>query len=98
MRIPFSSLRYPKRDAQEWRILVWRNYPREQRYAIHSRPIPRGSDCLVCHAQPMIGLSGLPASGGLVLAPYVAGQDVATAPSPGEPLGDPDRTGTSAST
>ena len=93
MRIPFSSLRYPKRDAQEWRILVWRNYPREQRYAIHSRPIPRGSDCLVCHAQPMIGLSGLPASGGLVLAPYVAGQDVATAPSPGEPLGDPDRTG-----
>ena len=40
-------------------------------------PIPRGSDCLVCHAQPMVGLTGLPTSGGLVLAPYASGQDVA---------------------
>ena len=93
MRIPFSSLRYPRRDAQEWRILVWRNYPRDYRYFIHSRPIPRGSDCLVCHAQPMVGLTGLPTSGGLVLAPYASGQDVAAAASPGEPLGDPERTG-----
>ena len=31
---------------QEWAILVWRNYPREYRYFIHSRPVPRGSDCL----------------------------------------------------
>jgi hypothetical protein len=93
MRIPFSSLRYPKRDAQEWRILVWRNYPREYRYFLHSRPIPRGSDCYVCHAQPLAGLSGLPTSGGLVLAPYASGQAVETATSPGEPLSDPDRTG-----
>jgi hypothetical protein len=93
MRIPFSSLRYPRRDAQEWRILVWRNYPRDYRYFIHSRPIPRGSDCLVCHAQPMVGLTGLPTSGGLVLAPYASGQDVAAAAAPGEPLGDPERTG-----
>ena len=93
MRIPFSSLRYPKRDAQEWSILVWRNYPRDYRYFIHSRPVPRGSDCYVCQAQPMVGLSGLPSSGGLVLAPYASGQDVATAAAPGEPLGDPERTG-----
>jgi hypothetical protein len=93
MRIPFSSLRYPRGDAQEWRILVWRNYPREYRYFIHSRPIPRGSDCLLCHAQPLVGLAGLPASGGLVLAPYASGQDVARAAAAGEPLGDPERTG-----
>jgi hypothetical protein len=93
MRIPFSSLRYPKRDVQEWRILVWRNYPREYRYFLQSRPIPRGSDCLVCHAQPLSGLSGLPGSGGLVLAPYASGQEVARAGSPGEPHGDPERSG-----
>ncbi len=93
MRIPFSSLRYPKREAQEWRILVWRNYPRDYRYFIHSRPVPRGSDCIVCHAQPLVGLSGLPSSGGLVLAPYASGQAVETAAAPGEPLGDPDREG-----
>jgi hypothetical protein len=93
MRIPFSSLRYPRRKVQSWRILVWRNYPRDYRYFIHSQPIPRGSDCLVCHAQPMTGLAGLPTSGGLVLAPYASGQDVAAARSPGGPLGDPERTG-----
>jgi hypothetical protein len=93
MRIPFSSLRYPRGDVQAWRILVWRNYPREYRYFIQSQPIPRGSDCLLCHAQPLLGLTGLPASGGLVLAPYASGQDVARAPTAGEPLGEPARTG-----
>jgi len=93
MRIPFSSLRYPNREEQRWGILVWRNYPREDRYAIHSRPVPRGSDCIVCHAQPLVGLAGLPSSGGLVLAPYATVQDVASAPSPAEPLGDPERQG-----
>jgi hypothetical protein len=93
MRVPFSSLRYPRREAQAWRILIWRNYPRDYRYFIHSRPVPRGSDCLVCLAQPLVGLTGLPASGGLVLAPYVSGQDVAEAAAPGEPLGGSERAG-----
>ena len=93
MRIPFSSLRYSREDAQQWRILIWRNYPRDYRYFIHSRPIPRGSDCLICHAQPLVGLSGLPASGGLVLAPYASGQTVETALAPGAPLGDAERDG-----
>src|SRR3954464_14929562 len=38
--IPFSSLRYSKSDAQTWNILIWRNYPREFRYAFHSAPLP----------------------------------------------------------
>jgi hypothetical protein len=93
IRIPFSSLRYSREDAQQWRMLIWRNYPRDYRYFIQSRPIPRGSDCLICHAQPLVGLSGLPASGGLVLAPYASGQAVETAAAPGEPHGDADRDG-----
>src|SRR5437870_3316620 len=62
-RIPFSSLRYPDRDVQTWNIMVWRNYPRDFRYAIHSAPIPRDSNCLVCHTMPIVGLSGLPHAG-----------------------------------
>ena len=42
-RIPFSSLRYEHRDPQTWNILIWRNYPRDFRYAFHSAPLPRGS-------------------------------------------------------
>ena len=87
-RIPFSSLRYPKADPHTWGILVWRNYPRDFRYAFHSSPIPRGSNCLICHMRSVTGLSGLPEGGHLVVAPYAtarAGGD-AGAPGPGSPL------------
>ena len=84
--IPFSSLRYPHSDPQTWNILVWRNYPREFRYAFHSAPLPRGSNCLVCHAHPIIGLTGLPESGHMVAAPYITSQQTE---SPSNELGSP---------
>jgi hypothetical protein len=74
MRIPLSSLRYPKLAENHWGILVWRNYPRDQRYAIHSSPIDRGSNCWICHSRELTGLTGLPGGGHFVVAPYVTGQ------------------------
>ncbi len=86
-RIPFSSLRYPHSDPQTWNILVWRNYPREFRYAFHSAPLPRGSNCLVCHTHPLTGLTGLPEAGHLIAAPYVTSQQLSTPRgAPGSPL------------
>lgn len=75
-RIPFASLRYTKSDPQTWNILVWRNYPRDFRYAFHSAPMPRDSNCFVCHAHPIVGLTGLPEAGNLIAAPYVTAQQV----------------------
>ena len=75
-RIPFSSLRYPHSDPQTWNILVWRNYPREFRYAFHSAPIPRDSNCLVCHMQALTGLTNLPEAGHFVAAPYITSQSI----------------------
>jgi hypothetical protein len=72
-RIPFSSLRYPRSDPQSWGFLVWRNYPRDYRYAFHSAPIERGSPCFVCHAHEIRGFTGLPDTKHLVVAPYVTG-------------------------
>jgi len=83
-RIPFSSLRYPKTDPQTWNIIVWRNYPREFRYAFQSAPLPRGSNCYVCHTHAITGLTHLPESGHLVAAPYVTAQRTDT------PNGSPD--------
>ncbi len=70
-RIPFSSLRYPSADPQTWGILVWRNYPRDFRYAFYSTPVARGSNCFVCHTHDITGLSGLPNTKHVVVAPYV---------------------------
>jgi hypothetical protein len=76
-RIPFSSLRYGSADPQTWNILVWRNYPRDFRYAFHSAPIKRGSNCLVCFTHPLTGLAGLPDAAHIIAAPYVTAQQVA---------------------
>ena len=62
VRIPFSTLRYPKADPQTWGVLLWRNYPREYRYFIHSSPVPRGSNCIICRSRELTGLTGLPSA------------------------------------
>jgi hypothetical protein len=77
-RIPFTSLRYGSGDPQTWNVLVWRNYPREYRYAFHSAPIPRGANCHICFTHPITGLTGLPEASHLVAAPYVTAQQLAT--------------------
>jgi hypothetical protein len=62
LRIPFSSLRYPRADPQTWGLLLWRNYPRDYRYLIYSSPLPRNSNCLLCHSTEIAGLTRLPSS------------------------------------
>jgi Domain of unknown function (DUF5916)/Carbohydrate family 9 binding domain-like len=77
MRIPFTTLRYKRADPQTWGIILLRSYPRGFRYQFASTPIPRGSNCTVCYENLLAGLSGLPAGGHLVAAPYVSGSETA---------------------
>lgn len=78
MRIPFSTLRYRSGDPQQWRIILFRNYPRSVRRQIMSVPIPRGSVCLVCRASRLLGLERLPSGNHFVAAPYVSGSEAAS--------------------
>jgi hypothetical protein len=86
-RIPFASLRYNDAPEQTWNILVWRNYPRDFRYAFQSAAIPRGSNCYICWMHPIVGLTGLPKAGHLIAAPYVTSQSTSL-PENGQ-LGEP---------
>jgi hypothetical protein len=88
LRIPLTSLRYGKRDPQDWGIIVWRNYPRDFRYGLYTSPEPRGANCLICRSRELTGITGLPSSSHLVAAPYASAQDVATADAPGRSLAD----------
>src|ERR1043166_7265206 len=65
-RIPFSSLRYSSRNPT-WNILIWRNYPRDFRYAFYTTPVPRDVNCLVCNAQTITGLTDLPEAGHMTI-------------------------------
>jgi uncharacterized protein DUF5916 len=76
MRVPFSSLRYEKKDPQKWNIMLYRNRPRDFRYQYFSTKLPRGGNCFICRSNPLEGLTGLPSGGHLVIAPYAtASQD-----------------------
>jgi hypothetical protein len=86
IRIPFSSLRYRTADPQTWRILLYRNYPREFRYQFFSAQLPRGGNCFICRSNILLGLDHLPAGRHLVAAPYVSASQQA---HPRDALGSP---------
>ncbi|MDQ2869435.1 MAG: carbohydrate binding family 9 domain-containing protein [Acidobacteriota bacterium] len=79
IRIPFSTLRYPKADPQTWGILLFRNYPRGDRRRMFSTPQPRGSSCFLCHQRRLEGLTGLPSGAHSVLAPFATARERASA-------------------
>jgi len=74
MRIPFSSLRYTNASAPTWRILLYRNYPRDRHYQFFSARLPRDVSCFICNSSPLVGLSNLPHGSHLVVAPYASAQ------------------------
>lgn len=81
-RIPFSSLRYSKKEPQAWGITLFRNWPRDYRYQIANVLLPRDSTCEECHEAVIEGLAGLPHGVHYVVAPYVTAQEQG-APSDG---------------
>ncbi len=86
IRVPFSSLRYPKADPQTWGVMLYRNYPRDFRGQFFTNKLPHGSSCFVCHAS-RLQLVGLPSGGHLVAAPYLSGRQTARpADGAGTPL------------
>lgn len=82
MRIPVSVLRYPAADPQTWRVTLSRIYPRSFRHQMASAPVPRGSNCWLCHSLRVGGVAGLPQGGSAVIAPYLSGGGTVA----GEPL------------
>ncbi len=77
IRVPFTSLRYPKTDPQTWGVILYRNYPREFRYQFMTTRLPKGTSCFVCHSNKLPGLARLPRAGHLVAVPYLSAQQIA---------------------
>lgn len=73
MKIPLSTLRYRARDPQTWRLTFYRLYPRRFRYQIASNPVPRNSNCWLCHALRLTDIAGLTRGGSVTLTPFVTG-------------------------
>ena len=75
-RIPFSSLRYGHPASKQWSTMVFRNYPRDQRYRISTSKLPRDPNCFICLNEPLTGLDRLPEARHLALTPDVTVRSV----------------------
>ncbi|MCP3956359.1 MAG: carbohydrate binding family 9 domain-containing protein [bacterium] len=83
IRIPFSSLRYTNGDdPQTWRVLLYRNYPRDFRYQMFTSRLPRDVNCFICNSKPLTGLENLPSGSHYVVAPFLTSSQLS------EPEGD----------
>jgi hypothetical protein len=70
MRIPFSSLRFPKgEEGMTWGIDAVRNYPRNQRHRIALHPIERGNNCYLCQEDKLVGFVGVKPARSIELDP-----------------------------
>ena len=77
VRIPFSTLRFRDTDgAQQWGVLAFRNYPRNVRHQIANVRVPRGGDCLLCHAGTVTGMAGVEQGRNLEVVPTLTMTDV----------------------
>jgi uncharacterized protein DUF5916 len=74
LKIPLSTLRYRAGDPQTWRATFFRLYPRNYRYQMVSAPIPRGSNCWLCHSLRLTEITGLPRGGNITYTPFVTGR------------------------
>lgn len=74
MAIPFTSLRFPNRDDQVWRVDFWRNHPRETEAEYSWAAYDRDENCWPCQWGTVSGISGVAPGRGIEIAPSVIGQ------------------------
>ena len=53
MKIPFASIKFPHSpDPQRWGLIFFRNWPRNLRHQLFSRPLDYDSNCTLCSMEP----------------------------------------------
>jgi Domain of unknown function (DUF5916) len=54
MKIPFASIKFPHSPApQRWGLIFFRNWPRNLRHQLFSRPLNYDSNCTLCSMLPV---------------------------------------------
>lgn len=71
MAIPFSSLRFPDKNVQGWKIDFWRTRPRESRATYSWASISRDNPCWFCQFGELKGLEGVKPGSSIDLIPSI---------------------------
>ncbi|UCD17028.1 MAG: carbohydrate binding family 9 domain-containing protein [Candidatus Zixiibacteriota bacterium] len=71
--IPFSSLRFPSKDKQIWKVDFWRNHPRETRYQYSWAAYDRDEPCWPCKWGTVTGIENVVPGRGIEILPSFIG-------------------------
>lgn len=74
MAVPFTSLRFPDRPEQTWRVDFWRNYERTVRHQMSWAAYSRDNPCWPCQWGTVTGISGVSPGQGVELLPAFVSQ------------------------
>jgi hypothetical protein len=73
MAIPFSSLSFPKKKIQDWKVTFFRNLPRGDRHMIVWGGMDRSNACWLCQMGTITGLQNIEQKGRLEFLPALVG-------------------------
>ena len=77
MAIPFSSLSFPDKEVQEWKVGFYRSLPREKRSQIVWGGFDRTNPCFLCQMGTLIGIQGIKQRGSFEFLPAIVGSQTA---------------------
>ena len=77
MAIPFSSLSFPDKEVQEWKVGFYRSLPREKRSQIIWGGFDRTNPCFLCQMGTLIGIHGIKQNGSFEFLPAIVGSQAA---------------------
>ena len=73
MAIPFSSLSFPKKKIQEWKVTFFRSFPRDARHMVTWGGLDRSNPCWLCQLGTLKGIQGIEQKGKLEFLPTLIG-------------------------
>ena len=93
MAIPFSSLSFPDKEIQEWKIGFYRSLPREKRSQISWGGFDRTNPCFLCQLGTLTRIQGIIQKGSFEFLPAIIGSQVSELDennilNPNVPLGE----------
>jgi hypothetical protein len=71
--IPFSSIRFPNKDEQEWRVSFVRDHPRESYFLYAWAAQDKNNPCWVCQLGTLKGIQNIKQEKGIELLPTFVG-------------------------
>ena len=71
--IPFSSLRFPDKEQQTWRVEFWRHHYRETHYQISWSAYDRAESCWPCQWGTITGIENVKPGKGIEIIPAFVG-------------------------